>query len=87
MPDPRFTSPLAEELAADVLDRFVRYARIDTQADPDSSTYPSSAKQLDLSRLLVEELREIGLDDVVLTEHGYVLATLPGRFGTLPWWP
>jgi len=84
VPDPRFTSPLAEELAADVLDRFVRYARIDTQADPDSSTYPSSAKQLDLSRLLVEELREIGLDDVVLTEHGYVLATLPGTVPAAP---
>ena len=62
LPDARFTCSLAEELAPDVLDRFVRYVRIDTQADPDSPTYPSSAKQLDLSRLLVDELRELGLE-------------------------
>ena len=43
---------------------------VDTQSDPTSTTYPSTAKQLDLSRLLVEELRQIGLDDVELTEHG-----------------
>jgi tripeptide aminopeptidase len=84
LPDPRFTCPLAEELAPEVLERFVRYARIDTQADPDSTTYPSSAKQLDLSRLLVDELAQIGLDDVTLTEHGYVLATLPGTVPGAP---
>ncbi len=67
-----------------MLDRFLRYVRIDTQADPDSLTYPSSAKQLDLSRLLVDELTEIGLDDAVLTEHGYVLATLPGTVPEAP---
>jgi tripeptide aminopeptidase len=76
-----FVSPLAEELADGVLERFLRYARIDTQAMEEASAYPSTAKQLDLSRLLVEELREIGLDDVVLNEHGYVLATLPGTPG------
>ena len=76
-----FVSPLAEELADGVLERFLRYVRIDTQAVEDAPTYPSTAKQLDLSRLLVEELREIGLDDVVLNEHGYVLATLPGTPG------
>ena len=64
-----------------VLERFLRYVRIDTQADEESSTYPSTAKQLDLSRLLVDELREIGLEDVELTEHGYVFATLPGTPG------
>ena len=67
-----------------MLERFLRYVRIDTQADPDSSTYPSSERQLDLSRLLVDELRAIGLDDVVLTEHGYVLATLPGTVPDTP---
>jgi tripeptide aminopeptidase len=61
-----------------VLDRFLRYVRIDTQADHLSATYPSTAKQLDLCRLLFEELRQIGLVDVELTEHGYVFATLPG---------
>lgn len=77
----RFSSPLAAELSGGVLERFLRYVRIDTQADEDSSTSPSTSKQLDLSRLLADELREIGLDDVELTEHGYVLATLPGNSG------
>jgi tripeptide aminopeptidase len=76
-----FVSPLAEELADGVLERFLRYVRIDTQAEEDASTFPSTAKQLDLSRLLVDELREIGLDDVALNDHGYVLATLPGTPG------
>jgi len=64
-------------LEAGALDRFLRYVRIDTQADPASSTVPSTAKQLDLSRLLVAELHELGLDDAELDDHGYVLATLP----------
>jgi tripeptide aminopeptidase len=76
--DARYAGPLAEELGEEVLERFLRYVRIDTQSDPSSTTYPSTAKQLDLSRLLVDELREIGLGDVELTEHGYVFATVPG---------
>jgi tripeptide aminopeptidase len=72
-----FTSELARELSRDALDRFLRYVRIDTQSDPRSDTYPSTAKQLELSRMLVDELREIGLDDAELDEHGYVTATLP----------
>lgn len=71
-------TPLAEELAADVLERFLRYVRIDTQSDAASSTYPSTAKQLDLSRILVAELRELGLADARLTDYGYVYATLAG---------
>ena len=77
-PRAEFVSPLAAELAEDVLERFLRYARIDTQSAHVSDTYPSTLKQLDLSRLLVEELREAGLEDAELTEHGYVFATLPG---------
>ena len=77
----QFTSPLAAELADDALERFLRYVRIDTQSVYGSNTYPSTAKQLDLSRLLVDELRELDLDDIELTEHGYVLATLPGAAG------
>lgn len=61
----------------DALERFLRYVRIDTQADPSSKAVPSTQKQLDLSRLLVDELNEIGLIDAELDEHGYVLATLP----------
>ena len=45
---------------SEVLERFLRYVRIDTESDRDSQTYPSSAKQLDLLRLLTEELRQIG---------------------------
>src|SRR5688572_24770333 len=72
-----YRSELARETAPDALGRFLRYAAIDTQADPESDTVPSTAKQLDLSRLLVEELRELGLSDAELDEQGYVLATLP----------
>jgi tripeptide aminopeptidase len=79
-----YASPLAEELADDVLARFLRYVVIDTQASVESTGYPSSAKQLDLSRLLVDELRAIGLGDVELTEHGYVFATLPGTVADAP---
>jgi tripeptide aminopeptidase len=71
-----YGSPLAGELAADVLERFLRYVRIDTQSDRDSETYPSTARQLDLSRLLLDELRGLGLE-AELTDNGYVLATLP----------
>ncbi len=72
-----YGSELAAELESDVLERFVRYARIDTQAARVSDTFPSTLKQLELSRLLADELRGFGLEDVQLTEHGYVLATLP----------
>jgi tripeptide aminopeptidase len=72
---------LADELQADALERFLRYVRIDTQAARESTTYPSTLKQLELSRLLERELRDLGLEDVELTEHGYVLATLPGADG------
>jgi tripeptide aminopeptidase len=79
--DTRYPTLLAAELAEDVLERFLRYVRIDTQSDDDSETYPSTVKQRDLGRLLARELREVGLDDVEFTEHGYVFATLPGSAG------
>ena len=81
MADPRYPTPLAGELADDVLERFLRYVQVDTQSDDDSETYPSTEKQLDLGRMLAEELREARLEDVELTEHGYVFATLPGSGG------
>jgi tripeptide aminopeptidase len=91
LPDPAveqvgsgYASPLAAELAEDVLSRFLRYVAIDTQSDNDATAYPSTARQLDLSRLLVDELREIGLEDVELTEHGYVFATIPGTVADAP---
>jgi tripeptide aminopeptidase len=60
-----------------VLERFLRYVTIDTQSDPDSRTTPSTAKQKDLGRLLVAELRESGLADADMDDNGYVYATLP----------
>ncbi|HET9937956.1 MAG TPA: peptidase T [Gaiella sp.] len=84
MAETRYASPLAEELAEDVLARFLRYVVIDTQSDPTSTAYPSTDKQLDLSRLLVEELQALRLDDVELTEHGYVFATVPGTVEGAP---
>lgn len=71
-----YVSDLARELAPDALERFLRYVRIDTQSDPGSDSYPSTAKQLDLLRLIRDELRELGLE-AELDEHGYVMATLP----------
>jgi tripeptide aminopeptidase len=68
---------LATELAEDAAGRFLRYVRIDTQSDEDSESYPSTAKQLDLLRLLLGELQELGLADAAIDEHGYVTATLP----------
>jgi tripeptide aminopeptidase len=73
----RFVSDLAREVAPDALERFLRYVRIDTQSDARSTTYPSTEKQLDLSRLLVEELRDVGLEDAELDQYGYVFATVP----------
>jgi tripeptide aminopeptidase len=65
------------ELAEDAAERFLRYVQIDTQSDEDSEAYPSTAKQLDLLRLLVDELKTVGLEDAAIDEHGYVTATLP----------
>jgi tripeptide aminopeptidase len=73
-----FSSSLAEELAPDVLDRFLRYARIDTQGAYRVTERPSTQKQLELSRLLVDELRALGLADAELNEAHSVFATLPG---------
>lgn len=62
-----------------VAERFMRYVQIDTQSDASSVTFPSTAKQLNLSKLLVEELKAIGAQDVELDENGYVYATIPSN--------
>lgn len=79
-----FTSELARGLAADVLERFERYVRINTQSTRDRSTSPSTPGQLELGRLLARELRDAGLDDASLDEHGYVMATLAGTQDNAP---
>jgi tripeptide aminopeptidase len=58
------------------LNRFLSYVKYDTQSSEESETYPSTMKQLELSNKLVEELKELGLNDVEITEHGYVFGTL-----------
>lgn len=60
-----------------VRDRFLRYVQIDTQSDPESGTVPSTEKQKNLGRLLVEELKSLGVTDAELDEYGYVYATVP----------
>lgn len=60
-----------------LLDRFLRYVRIDTQSDPESATTPSTEKQWDLARLLALEMKQMGLSDVRLDEKAYLTATLP----------
>lgn len=64
-----------------LLERFLRYVRIDTQSDETSRSVPSTAKQLDLCRLLEHECDELGLQDVSLDEHGIVMATIPATMG------
>jgi tripeptide aminopeptidase len=61
------------------LERFLRYARIDTQSKEDPTSYPSTAKQFDLLNLLVAELNEIGARDVAIDSYGYVTATIPSN--------
>jgi len=62
-----------------VLDRFLRYVKIDTQSDPESKTIPSTEKQKDIGKVLVEELLQMGISDAHLDEFGYVYATIPGN--------
>lgn len=62
-----------------LLERFKSYAQIETTSDEKATCFPSTAKQLDLARYLVTELEAIGLSEVEMTEHGYVLATLPAN--------
>lgn len=62
-----------------VQNRFLRYVKVDTQSDPESLTTPSTQKQKNLGKILVEELLQIGLHDAHLDEHGYVYATIPAN--------
>ncbi len=67
-----------------LLDRFLRYARIDTKADEKSTTYPSSPGQLVLGKMLRDELLALGLSDAIQNEHGLVFATVPGNVPDAP---
>jgi tripeptide aminopeptidase len=67
------------KLTHTIEERFLRYVQIDTTAEPGSATFPSSLKQKDLGKLLVEELLKLGLSDAKMDEFGYVFATLPSN--------
>ena len=62
-----------------LIERFVKYAKVDTQAAEGSETYPSTPGQLDLGRQLVAELHELGASNAAINEHGYVTATIPAN--------
>ena len=64
-----------------VKERFLKYVQIDTQSDPNSNTYPTTEKQKDMSKVLVEELKEMGVADAHMNEFGYVYATIPSNSG------
>lgn len=67
------------DYAFTVTDRFMRYVQVDTQSDPQSFTHPSTERQKDLSRLLVQELHEMGVPDAGMDVFGYVYATIPSN--------
>ncbi len=61
------------------IDRFIKYVKIDTQSDPNSETFPSTKKQWNLANLLVDELKEMGMQEVSIDENAYIMATLPSN--------
>ncbi len=69
-------------MSSEVLERFIRYAKIDTQSKGEQEDIPSTRKQFDLANLLVRELLEMGLEDASVDEHCYVTATVPGNCPT-----
>ncbi|ROL61120.1 peptidase T [Bacteroidetes/Chlorobi group bacterium ChocPot_Mid] len=78
-------------MAETALERFIRYAKIDTQSQEGSDRYPSTEKQFDLLNLLVKEVKELGYKDVEIDNYGYVFATIPSNipeghpaFGKVP---
>lgn len=62
-------------------DRFLKYVGFDTQSNPESETYPSTAKQLVLLNHLVEEMIQLGLEDVEMDANGYAMGTIPATPG------
>lgn len=62
-----------------LVERFLEYVQIDTQSDPESKTTPSTKKQWNLANKLVEELEALGLEDISIDEHAYIMATLPSN--------
>ena len=62
-----------------IIERFLRYVTVDTESDPNSQTTPSSKNQWDLANALAQELKDIGMSDVSIDKHAYIMATLPSN--------
>jgi tripeptide aminopeptidase len=62
-----------------ITDRFIKYITIDTESDPDNPAFPSTEKQWNLARVLVEDLKKIGMQEIELDENCYIMATLPSN--------
>ncbi|TXK90141.1 peptidase T, partial [Parageobacillus sp. SY1] len=63
----------------EIIERFTKYVKVNTQSDPNSDTCPSTPGQLELGKMLVEELKAIGMEEVTMNENGYIMATLPAN--------
>jgi tripeptide aminopeptidase len=63
----------------EIIERFTKYVKVNTQSDPNSDTCPSTPGQLELGNMLVEELKAIGMEEVTMDENGYIMATLPAN--------
>lgn len=63
----------------EIIERFTRYVKVDTQSNEESQTVPSTPGQIEFGKLLVEELKQIGLTEVTMDDNGYVMATLPAN--------
>ena len=91
------TATLKPKDRQQLLDRFLRYVKVDTRSDESSESSPTTEKQKDLSKILAEELKALGCDDAAMNEWGYVLASIPSNLPTTtrlparspPWpsWP
>ncbi len=62
-----------------LVERFLKYVKIDTQSNEESTTCPSTEKQFDLAKVIIEDLKEIGMSDISIDENGYIMATLPSN--------
>ena len=77
----KYDKALSKPYVSGLLDRFLRYAKIDTQSDRHIEEIPSTKTQWNLAHLLVDELNALGISDVVLDDHCYILARLPASPG------
>ena len=62
-----------------IIDRFLKYVSFDTQSDPNSTSTPSTEKQWAIARYIADELKQIGMQDISLDDHAYIMATLPSN--------